>query len=330
MHNPPRSEPLPHQPDGFGSPRTEGAVVATWLRTLRPETRTAIGRLHTRSSWHNLVGLLFVAVWVGAALVMHHYPSMRWPCYVVIGITMHSLANLMHEGIHTGICAHRNLNRLVRFLAAAPVLVSATAYAVVHRQHHLYNRTHADPDEITATVRSPRLLSLALCAWLSVGMLYYVLFRLPNQALRRARPLERRHIITEYGAIMCGAALVVTLCIQTGYAAELCNFWLIPSGVTSVLANVRGCAEHMMTQPGNPVTQTRTVTCSRLASFLNLNLNYHLVHHLFPGIPWHNLPAAHDLLARHGAIQGANTYSSYARFLLDTARVGAHGVATPT
>jgi fatty acid desaturase len=42
---------------------------------------------------------------------------------------------------------------------------------------------------------------------------------------------------------------------------------------------------------------TRTVTSNRVVSILMCNLNYHLEHHTFPGIPWYHLPLLHGLLA---------------------------------
>mmetsp|Transcript_81557 Transcript_81557/g.244653 ORF Transcript_81557/g.244653 Transcript_81557/m.244653 type:complete len:113 (+) Transcript_81557:1761-2099(+) len=37
--------------------------------------------------------------------------------------------------------------------------------------------------------------------------------------------------------------------------------------------------------------QPTTSTYSRWASFLSLNLNYHVEHHDFPNVPWSRLPA---------------------------------------
>jgi fatty acid desaturase len=95
------------------------------------------------------------------------------------------------------------------------------------------------------------------------------------------------------------------------------------------LGNVRGWAEHALTVPGELLTETRTVTSNRLFSFLNVNLNYHLEHHLFPGVPWYNLPKVHRILRDDYAQAGASIYRSYTRFLYDAFRAGVHGVAPP-
>jgi len=104
--------------------------------------------------------------------------------------------------------------------------------------------------------------------------------------------------------------------------------WAIPLIVAIAFGNARSWAEHAMTAPGNPLTHTRTVTSNRLVSFLMCNLNYHLEHHLFPGVPWYNLPKLHALMAGDYRHAGAFVHRSYLRFLWEAARVGVHGRTT--
>jgi fatty acid desaturase len=47
------------------------------------------------------------------------------------------------------------------------------------------------------------------------------------------------------------------------------------------------------------------------------NLNYHLDHHLFPGVPWYNLPKLHDILQDEYKAAGSSVYPSYSAFLVD-------------
>ena len=82
-----------------------------------------------------------------------------------------------------------------------------------------------------------------------------------------------------------------------------------------------------MTRAGHPLTQTRTVTSNALVSFFMCNLNYHLEHHLFPAMPWYNLPRLHALLQDEYRNAGSFVYASYARFVWDAVRGGVHGEA---
>ncbi|MBM2841879.1 MAG: fatty acid desaturase, partial [Bacteroidetes bacterium] len=55
-------------------------------------------------------------------------------------------------------------------------------------------------------------------------------------------------------------------------------------------------------------------------SFLMCNINYHLEHHLYPGVPWYNLPKLHRLLQQDYRKAGSSVYTSYTIFMLDTFR----------
>ena len=102
--------------------------------------------------------------------------------------------------------------------------------------------------------------------------------------------------------------------------------WLVALPIPIVFGNVRSWAEHALTRPGHPLTQTRTVTSNRVVSFLMCNLNYHLEHHLFPGVPWYNLPKLHAILAGDYRQAGAFVHRSYLRFLWEAARRPRHNV----
>jgi fatty acid desaturase len=106
--------------------------------------------------------------------------------------------------------------------------------------------------------------------------------------------------------------------------------WLLPLPVAIAFGNVRSWAEHALTRPGHPLTHTRTVTSNRVVSFLMCNLNYHLEHHLFPGVPWYNLPRLHALLSDEYRWAGAFVHRSYLGFLWEAVRAGVHGVTSDT
>ncbi|NIT56735.1 MAG: fatty acid desaturase, partial [Aliifodinibius sp.] len=51
------------------------------------------------------------------------------------------------------------------------------------------------------------------------------------------------------------------------------------------ILNVRGISEHGLTSTGNEFVDSRTILSNSVVSFLSCHVNYHLAHHLFPGIP---------------------------------------------
>jgi len=308
---------------------SEAHEASTWARTLDRDKRAAIRDLHRlRPSW-NLVAVFFVALWcLGAWLVQSgpHWSLWLLGC-TVIGVSIHGLVVLMHEGIHGSLFRSKALDRWFGFALGIPSLVSFTAYRVTHLAHHRYNRTADDPDEFTNLTRNGRLLALAFYLWMVAGTFVYFLFHVPVTAFTRGKPAERRAALMEYGVLGIVYGAVLWFGWRFGWLNALLQCWLLPMIVAVICGNVRGWAEHMMTIPGHPLTQTRTVTSNAVVSFLTLNLNYHLEHHLFPGMPWYNLPKLHALLQDDYLRAGAFIYKSYLHFLFDAVRAGVHGYA---
>ena len=300
----------------------------TWLGALPQDKRNAILSLHQIDLRWNWVLLVHPALWVLAATMMVCWPStpVRLLGYVVIGSAIHAMATLMHEGIHGTLFRNRSLDRVVGFLMGAPALFSFTAYKVAHLIHHRHNRTEKDPDEFTNYSRSRLMQSLLFYSWGIVGMLIY-LFHIPATALTRGRPADRRSVIIEYLLLLGIYAGVFVVAARNGRVDLVVHLWILPMCVAILFGNLRGWAEHTMTRAGHPLTQSRTVTSNGVVSFMMCNLNYHLEHHLCPGIPWYNLPKLHTLLQPEYKEAGSFIYQSYLQFLWDAVRVGVHGIA---
>jgi fatty acid desaturase len=67
----------------------------------------------------------------------------------------------------------------------------------------------------------------------------------------------------------------------------------------------------------DPIRGTRSILTNRLTAFFMCNENYHLEHHLYPGVPWYNLPALHRELRAELVARGAPFIPSYAAFVRD-------------
>jgi fatty acid desaturase/1-acyl-sn-glycerol-3-phosphate acyltransferase len=307
----------------------DAAVSRAWFRALDPQRRSRIRDLHRlRPAW-NLVLLFYPTLWLAAAALA--VTSKSWALWlaaeVAIGVAIHAMATLMHEGIHGTLFRRRGPDRWVGVLLGAPALFSFTAYKVAHLAHHHHTRTPRDPDDFLNVSPSRLVRSVVFYAWLVAGMLAYLL-HVPVGAFRLAGRRERRAILLEYTLMALAIATVLTVCGRLGRLDIVLYGWVVALPVPIVFGNVRSWAEHALTRPGHPLTHTRTVTSNRVVSFLMCNLNYHLEHHLFPGVPWYNLPRLHALLADAYRQAGAPVHRSYLGFLWEAARVGVHGTTS--
>ena len=65
------------------------------------------------------------------------------------------------------------------------------------------------------------------------------------------------------------------------------------------------------------VLGTRSILTNRVSAFFMCNENYHLEHHLYPGVPWYNLPRLHQVLRKDLLAAGAPFISSYFAFVCE-------------
>jgi fatty acid desaturase len=305
-----------------------GDEARTWFQTLSPEKRAAIHELSRVQPIYTLVVGMFAALWMAGAVLILRVP--QWPArlagYLLIGLAIHGLANMLHESIHGNMFRNRRLDYWAGLLTGLPALLGVTAYRVNHLPHHWYNRTERDPSEIMNLSKNKGVLSVLFYVWLVAGM-FLMIVTTPITAQKYAKPREKRLIAAEYLTLAAVVAGLVLAGLRFSFLRALFEVWGIPLIVAAMIGNVRGWAEHMLTLPGHPLTQSRTVSSNRLVSLLFVNANYHLEHHLFPGMPWYNLPKLHQLLQDEYKLAGTFKYKSYLRFLWDATLLGVHGLA---
>jgi fatty acid desaturase len=297
-----------------------------WFVSLDGPTRLAIRDLHTVRPWRNAVLLLHLGIWAAACAWALSAPS--WPglllAYGVMGLVLHGLGVLMHEAVHGTFFRRRLPDRFAAFLLGAPILIPSEAFRVTHLLHHKHTRDPEDPDELTNNVRGRRAQQAAFYALLFIGMPVFLLHVTIN-GFRLGTWAERRRILLQLSVMGAAYAAALTLPGEGG-ARWVVHGWLWPIVASSIWVSLRGWAEHLCTPPGHALTQARTVTTNPVLRFFIFNINFHLEHHLFPGVPWYNLQRLHALLSSDLRKAGALPCRSYLRLFWDSLRGGVHGV----
>jgi fatty acid desaturase len=287
------------------------------LKNLAPEKRRAIRELHRREDRHSLRLLLFLALYgiaVYAALIFDHpivlaASSMGIVC-AMIGCTV-----LLHEASHRSLFRRPLINDAVGFLCGLPILLPVSGFRTNHTGHHARRSSQGDPQD-AAFPRLDKATTVAAHLLVFLVKAYAFILILPASVIARADRRTRYQISLEYGLII---AFYTGLFWLLPFAL-VWKLWLLPLLIGALFTQLRAIAEHGLTSRGNVFTATRTVTSNRLASFLMCNINYHLEHHLFPAVPWYNLPKVHRLLQDEYRRAGASSYRSYTAFFTDFAR----------
>ncbi len=90
------------------------------------------------------------------------------------------------------------------------------------------------------------------------------------------------------------------------------SVWLIPIAFFSIFNSMRFIAEHYDTPwDSGQLSGTRTVISNRAHSFFWNNINYHIGHHVYPAVPWYNLPRLHEAMLPTIERAGARVDRSY-------------------
>ena len=299
------------------------SVVELSRKDLPRGTIESIRRLQRLDTRHNWKILLFFALWAGAARLMLLGTGFVQSalCIFVMGLCVNGLPILMHDACHALLSKQPTINRWLGFICGVPGLVSVSAYRSIHAWHHAELRTGEDPDDIEHN--APQSIPLVLVYYVIILFgIYFYLFTVASVGYSKAGQTMKRQIMTEY-LLMAGIVTSAFALFPSGLVFKL---WGLPLLVAAQLSNVRGLAEHGLTTGGNPFTNARTVLSNRFVRFFMCNLNFHLEHHLFPGVPCYNLPKVHALLGETYKRTGSSVYRSYTQFLTDFLRLTWHGI----
>jgi len=97
--------------------------------------------------------------------------------------------------------------------------------------------------------------------------------------------------------VLIGHGVLATTFILSGHWFMIVVFTLC-SQYCHWLSFLTGAPQHFGLSPDVPDFRLccRTYTCSRLVAFLYWNMQYHIEHHMFPAVPFFNLPKLHKLI----------------------------------
>lgn len=240
------------------------------------------------------VGAFVSLAWLGA--------SGRLPVPLVVvlqGFAAFAAFTPMHDASHRSVARAAPLNELVGWVTALVLTAPFPAFRHLHLEHH---RNTNDP------VRDPDMWSGAggawsrLFRWATQDIAYYVFYA------KRAKERPRGEVFGTFVGLVLTYAPMVALA-AFGHGREALLFWAVPARLGIVLLAFAfdwlPHHPHAVLGRTDPFRATAVIE-HRLLTPILLSQNYHLIHHLFPGVPFYGYGrvwwARRDELLSRGAL----------------------------
>jgi beta-carotene hydroxylase len=216
---------------------------------------------------------------------------------------VHLLGFVGHEGIHLLLHRNRYVSVVIGTFVSAMTSFNAIGYGIAHWNHHRFTNQASDPDaQIYSQFRTfwsrvllarlagnrvhlKNLLSVATGKPLGLG------YKLPFSP-----SVQRGLAWMNIGCLVFWVAVYAALAVARPRVALFAIG--LPILVTVGVSGLRGYIEHAGTGLGT-FRDTRSYV-SRAYTVLFFGNNYHLEHHLYPGVPCYRLAAVHGILEADG------------------------------
>ncbi|MBO3458499.1 fatty acid desaturase [Aetokthonos hydrillicola Thurmond2011] len=225
------------------------------------------------------------------------------PALIVYGFCIAAMFAPMHEAVHRTAFANNRLNDIIAWLTGLLSYYNSTFFRYYHKWHHLYTRIPGKDPELTDMTPknwAEYILVISGLPWwfahvnghfrVAIGLLDDCPF-IPLSARTQVIRSTRLHL-----AVYVCALAVSILFGQPWFFL----YWLLPLFIGQPILRFILLAEHTgCTLDNNLFTNTRTTLTLLPMRLLMWNMSFHAEHHLYPSIPFHALPKAHQYLNSH-------------------------------
>ena len=265
----------------------------------------------------NTDGLLRLAVLIAVITILTTGIIVRVPFWPLLmlpqGLMLISLFHLQHECIHDTPFRTQRLNTAVGAICGFVLLLPCEWFRYFHRDHHRYTQIQGrDPELETAkpATRAQWLIHLS-----GLPLLKSLLTVIAGYTTGRSRDSyipenARGAVVRQVRFMTTGYGLLWIISLAT-LNTTLLWVWVIPLQLGQPFLRLYLLAEHTLCDySDNMFLNTRTVLTSPLVRWFTWNMPYHTEHHVYPGVPFHKLPALHNKMQAYLA----HTNTGYTEF----------------
>nr|YP_009051169.1 beta-carotene hydroxylase [Galdieria sulphuraria]AIG92611.1 beta-carotene hydroxylase [Galdieria sulphuraria] len=227
-----------------------------------------------------------------------------YACFIINVISLHLAGTVIHEASHKTAHVNANFNKILGHLSALMLGFSFPVFTRVHLQHHAHvNDPNNDPDHF---------VSKGGPLWLIAARFFY------HEIYFIQKKLWRDNEFFEW---LINRVFIVFIIIMAYYfhlIMFLLNCWFCPALVIGLLLGL--FFDYLPHKPflyRNRWKNARIYE-SKILNWLILGQNYHLIHHLWPSLPWYKYQEAYQIafyaLKSHKAPTTLDLFSKFSLF----------------
>ena len=229
---------------------------------------------------------------------------LKLPALLVYGIGLAMMFCPTHECVHRTAFANSKVNDAVAWWAGLLSFYNSTFYRYYHKWHHRYTQIAGkDPelDDPKPDNWGQYLWRMSGIPWWRDKVMGHAKVALGNVDGCYYLPKSSHADVIRSTRLQLGAYIVMGLVAAAlGHPWFIVTYWLLPLAVGQPVLRFVLIAEHMdCSDDNNPLTNTRTTLTLWPVRFLMWNMPYHAEHHMYPSIPFHALPSAHQSLKEY-------------------------------
>jgi len=261
----------------------------------------------TQPAWRTLwLGLALPLIWLGSSSL---YLTQQIPAglaFVANTLTAYFAFTVLHEAVHGNIRAgqrFRRCEKLLGWLSGALLTVPFPVFRHLHLRHHAHtNDPEQDPDYWVAASSIGGVL--LKCS--SIVLAYYWHFFKTRP--RQPKPHEKKYLRHSQWGFLGLYGLTALAGFSAGWKNTLVLWWGPAMLAVAALALAFNWLPHHPHLERSRYRHTRILLYPGL-SWLLAAQNYHLIHHLHPGLPFYRYRQAFHLLQPELIAQGATLLS---------------------
>ncbi|NEP63546.1 MAG: beta-carotene hydroxylase [Symploca sp. SIO2G7] len=200
-------------------------------------------------------------------------------CFCINVIALHLAGTVIHDASHRVAHENRIANALMGHGSALMLGFAFPVFTRVHMQHHAHvNDPENDPDHFVST-GGP--------LWLIAARFFY------HEVFFFKRRLWRKYELLEWFLSRLFVASIVYLASRYGFLDYIMNFWFVPALVVGLALGL--FFDYLPHRPFMERDRWKNarVYPSPILNLLIMGQNYHLIHHLWPSIPWYKYQPAY-------------------------------------